>query len=57
MGSVSSEKIHGGSYMSARVFTELLNSWGKEVEFEACRKCYRYFATRLMNSKIQEHEC
>ena len=32
-------------------------SWGKEIKCEACRAFYLFFATSLINSIIQEHEC
>ena len=50
-------KIHRGSYMSAHVFLKLLKSWGKEVKCEACRAIYLFFATSLINSIKQKHEC
>ena len=53
--------------MSAHVLLNLLNelgkrdkmqtSWGKEIKCEACRAFYLFFATSLINSIIQEHEC
>ena len=43
-----------GSYISAHV---LMNELGKEIECEACRAFYVFFATCLINSIIQEHEC
>ena len=30
---------------------------GKEIKCEACRAFYLFFATSLINSIIQEHEC
>ena len=30
---------------------------GKEINCEACRAFYPFFATSLINSIIQEHEC
>ena len=42
--------------MSNLVLVNLLNSLGKEVKREACQAFYRFFATRLLNSIIQEHE-
>ena len=35
----------------------LLNELGKEIKCEACRAIYLFFATSLINSIIQEHEC
>ena len=46
-----------GSYMSAHVLLNLLTSWEKEIKCEACRAFYLIFATSLINSIIQEHEC
>ena len=43
--------------MSAHVLLKLLNELGKEIKCEACRAFYRFFATSLINSIIQEHEC
>ena len=43
--------VNRGSYMSVHV---LLTSWGKEIKCEACRSFYIFFATRLINSIIQE---
>ena len=44
--------------MSAHVLLNLLNEmWGKEIKCEACRAFYLFFATSLINSIIQEHEC
>ena len=43
--------------MSAHVLLNLLTSWGKEIKCEACRAYYLFFATSLINSIIQEHEC
>ena len=50
-------KIYRGSYMSAHVLLNLLNELGKEIKCEACRAFYLFFATNLINSIIQEHEC
>ena len=49
--------IHRGSYMSAHVLLNLLNDLGKKIKCEACRAFYLFFATSLINSIIQEHEC
>ena len=43
--------------MSAHVLFNLLNELGKEIKCEACRAFYLFFATSLINSIIQEHEC
>ena len=42
--------------MSARVLLNVLNELGKR-KCEACRAFYLFFATILINSIIQEHEC
>ena len=49
--------IHRGSYMSAHVLLNLLNKLGIRVKCKACRAFYLFFATSLINSIIQEHEC
>ena len=41
--------------MSAHVLLNLLNEFGKKCE--SCRAFYYFFATSLINSIIQEHEC
>ena len=43
--------------MSVHVLLFLLNELGKEIKCEACRACYLFFATSLINSMIQGHEC
>ena len=44
--------------MSAPVLLNLLNKLiKKEIKYEACRAFYHFFATSLINSIIQEHEC
>ena len=44
--------------MSAYVLLNLLNELGnKEIKCKACRAFYLFFATSLINSIIQEHEC
>ena len=43
--------------MSAHVLLNLLNKLGKRDKCEACRVFYLFFATSLINSIIQEHEC
>ena len=42
--------------MSAHVLMNLLNELRKRKKCEACRGFYRFFATSLINSIIQEHE-
>ena len=49
--------LNRGSYMSAHVLLNLLNELGKEIKCETCRAFYLFFATSLINSIIQEHEC
>ena len=51
--------LNRGSYMSSHVLLNLLNelNWGKEIKCEACLAFYLFFATSLINSIIQEHEC
>ena len=43
--------------MSAHVLLNLLHELGKEIKCEDCRAFYLFFATSLINSIIQEHEC
>ena len=43
--------------MRAHVLLNLLNELGKGIKCEACRVFNRFFATSLINSIIQEHEC
>ena len=43
--------------MSAHVLLNLLNEFGKEIKCEACRAFYLFFATSLINSIKQAHEC
>ena len=43
--------------MSTHVLLNLLNEFGKRDKCEACRAFYLFFATSLINSIIQEHEC
>ena len=50
-------QINRGSYMSAHVLLNLLNELGKEIKCEACRAFYLFYATSLINSIKQEHEC
>ena len=42
--------------MSAHVLLNLLNELGKRENCEACQAFYLFFATRLINLKIQKHE-
>ena len=49
--------VYIGSYMSAHVLFNLLNELGKEIKCEACRAICLFFATSLINSIINEHEC
>ena len=43
--------------MSAHVLLNLLGKLGKREKCEAYRAFYLFFATSLINSRIQEHEC
>ena len=43
--------------MSVYVLLTLLNEMGKEIKCEACRAFYLFFATSLINSIKQEHQC
>ena len=43
--------------MSAHVSLNLFNELGKEIKCEVCRAFYLFFATSLINSIIQGHEC
>ena len=43
--------------MSAHVLLNLLNELGKRDKCEACPAFYLFFATSLINSIIQGHEC
>ena len=43
--------------MSAHVLLNLLNELGKVIKCESCQAIYHVFATSLINSIIQEHEC
>ena len=43
--------------MSAHVLLNLLNELIKVIKCEACRAFYHSFATSLINSITQEHEC
>ena len=46
-----------GSYMSAHVLLNLLNELGKRNKMRGLPSIYLFFATSLINSLIQEHEC
>ena len=41
--------------MNAHVLLNLLNAFRKYIKYEACRAFYRFVATSLINSIIQEH--
>ena len=43
--------------MSAHVLLNLLNELGERDKMRGCRAFYGFFATSLINSIIQEHEC
>ena len=43
--------------MSDHVLLNFLNEFGKVIKCEACHAFYRFFATSLINSIIQEQEC
>ena len=43
--------------MSAHVLLILLNELGKRDEMRGLSSIYLFFATSLINSIIQEHEC
>ena len=43
--------------MSANVLLNLLNELGKRDEMQGLPSIYLFFATSLINSIIQEHEC
>ena len=44
--------------MSSHILSNLLKELGKKaIKCEACQAFYCFFATSLMNSIIQEHEC
>ena len=45
-------RLNRGSYMGAHVLLKLLNELRKSGKM-----LYPLFATSLINSKIQEHEC
>ena len=43
--------------MSAHVLLNLLNELGKKDKMRGMPSSYLFFATSLINSIIQEHEC
>ena len=43
--------------MSAHVLFNLINELRKKVICEVCQAFYHFFATSLLNSIKQEHEC
>ena len=43
--------------MGAPVLLNFLTNLGKDIKCEACRAVYVFFATVVINSIIQEHEC
>ena len=43
--------------MSAHVLLNLINELRKVIKCEACRAFCRFFATSLIKSIKQEHEC
>ena len=49
--------MNRGSYNGAHVLLNLLNELGKEIKYVTCRAFYLFFATSLISSIIQEHEC
>ena len=49
--------LNRGSYMSAHVLLNLLSELGKRDEMRGLPSIYPFFATSLINSIIQEHEC
>ena len=50
------ESLHRGSYISAHVLLNLLNELGKRDKMLG-KPLYLFFATSLINSVKQEHEC
>ena len=49
--------INRGSYMSAHVLLILLNELGKRDKMRGLPSILSFFATSLLNSIKQEHEC
>ena len=43
--------------MSSHVLLNLLNELRKAIKCGACQAFYPFFATRVINSIIQEQEC
>ena len=43
--------------MSVNALLNLLNKLGKKIKCEACQAFHHFFATSLIISIIQEHEC
>ena len=43
--------------MSAHVLLNLLNELGKRDKMRGCQAFYLFFATNLINSIIQVHQC
>ena len=54
---VKSQRQNRGSYMSAHVLLNLLNELGKRDIMRGLPSILSVFATSLINSIIQEHEC
>ena len=52
-----SGKLNRGSYMSVHVLLNLLNELGKRDKMRGLPSILSFFATSLINSIIQEHEC
>ena len=52
-----SSTLYRGSNMSAHVFLNLLNELGKRDKMRGLLSILSLFATSLINSIIQEHEC
>ena len=48
---------HRGSYMIAHILLNLLNELGKRDKMRGLQAFNLFFATSLINSIIQEHEC
>ena len=49
--------VYRGSYMSAYVLFNLLNELRKRDKMRGLPSISSFFATSLINSIIQEHEC
>ena len=49
--------VYRGSYMSAHVLLNLLNELRKIDKMRGLSSILSFFATSLINSLIQEHEC